>query len=177
MITSQNATAPKQIRIRCSRVHGLITSQNATAPKLRLYGYTLELGLITSQNATAPKRKLHPFRSTTRLITSQNATAPKQFVRKRNEADESLMESKTPNRVYGLIDQHNNLKSIIYTDKNGLRTKQIDIDGRHGGDAHVHRGYFHNENSPNKKPTGLLSEERKMVERLRRIWDNHKSKS
>lgn len=99
------------------------------------------------------------------------------FVRKRNEADESLMESKTPNRVYGLIDQHNNLKSIIYTDKNGLRTKQIDIDGRHGGDAHVHRGYFHNENSPNKKPTGLLSEERKMVERLRRIWDNHKSKS
>ena len=55
LITSQNATAPKQVTGRFAKMGCLITSQNATAPKPEAMARDLVRRLITSQNATAPK--------------------------------------------------------------------------------------------------------------------------
>lgn len=92
-----------------------------------------------------------------------------------NNNEETLMETMTRGRVYVLVDQ-GRPKSIVYFDNENRRSKQIDIDNRHGQGAHVHRGYNHNENSPNGRPTGLLPKEREMVERILRIWENRKRK-
>ena len=63
---------------RCPLVASLITSQNATAPKQSGVVGHGDLGLITSQNATAPKQGGEGEVMAESLITSQNATAPKQ---------------------------------------------------------------------------------------------------
>ena len=67
-------------------------------------------------------------------------------------------------------------KSIVCFDDDNKRKKQIDLDGRHGPGAHVHRGYYHDECSPKGKPTGLLQKEREMVERVFRVWENRTRK-
>lgn len=93
----------------------------------------------------------------------------------REKNEETLMETMTRGRVYVVIDQ-GRPESIVYFDNNNRRSKQIDLDDRHGPGGHVHRGYYHNEYSPNKLPTGLLPKERAMVERVLRIWENRTSK-
>ena len=55
LTTSQNATAPKQIREPTNNRCRLTTSQNATDPKPLPSVAKKGLGLTTSQNATAPK--------------------------------------------------------------------------------------------------------------------------
>lgn len=97
------------------------------------------------------------------------------FVAKTDENEETLMETMTKGRVYVLVEK-GNPKSIVYFDAENKRSKQIDLDDRHGPGPHVHRGYYHDENSPNKKPTGLLTKERQMVERVLSIWDNRMRK-
>ena len=77
LITSQNATAPKQLWEQCREALRLITSQNATAPKLCGGHSRAGRCLITSQNATAPKQGGARPSTAGGLITSQNATAPK----------------------------------------------------------------------------------------------------
>ena len=77
LITSQNATAPKQGRERPQEPPRLITSQNATAPKRTSLEPCTSESLITSQNATAPKQHSGGWYGVVSLITSQNATAPK----------------------------------------------------------------------------------------------------
>ena len=89
--------------------------------------------------------------------------------------EETLMETMTRGRVYVLVDQ-GRPKSIVYFDNDNKRSKQIDLDDRHGPKAHAHRGYYHNEYSPSNQPTGLLPKERKMVERVLGFWDNNKRK-
>lgn len=92
-----------------------------------------------------------------------------------NAHEEALMETMTRGRVYALV-EYGELKSIIYFDNENRRSKQIDLDDRHGPGAHVHRGYFHNEYSPNNNPTGLLPKESEMVERAKTIWENRRRK-
>lgn len=92
-----------------------------------------------------------------------------------NKNEEVLMETMTRGRVYVLV-ANGKPKSVIYFDNDNKRSKQIDFDGRHGSGGHVHRGYLHDEYSPNGKPTGLLPKEREMLERVLTIWENRRSK-
>ncbi|MGN0056464.1 MAG: hypothetical protein ACI360_08525 [Atopobiaceae bacterium] len=94
---------------------------------------------------------------------------------KNSKSSETLMETMTKGRVYAVVDR-NRVKSIVYFDKENKRSKQIDLDDHHGKNPHVHRGYNHNEYSPNNQPTGLLPKEKQMVESVLATWDNFISK-
>jgi hypothetical protein len=84
------------------------------------------------------------------------------------------METMTKGRVYVTIDkQTDKLKSISYYDNEGKRTKQIDLDHYHSSKMpHTHHGYFHNENDSKKGFSNLTKEEKKMVERVNKLWLN-----
>lgn len=41
---------------------------------------------------------------------------------------------------------------------------------------HTHHGYFHNENDSLKGTSKLSKEEKAMVERITKLWDNKESK-
>lgn len=96
------------------------------------------------------------------------------FVSKSGRSSETLMETATRGRVYGLVDK-GKLKSIVYFDGENRRSKQIDITRAHAGMLpHTHHGYLHNENDSPKGAAGLTAKERQMVARLSGIWDNWK---
>ena len=99
------------------------------------------------------------------------------FVEKESRTSETLMETMTNGRVYVHV-EGNDLKSIVYFDKENKRNKQIDLDHPHKEikGIHTHHGYFHNENDSDKGASKLTTEERKMVERVKQLWDNHISK-
>ena len=59
LVTSQNVTAPKQLRRLPILTSCLVTSQNVTAPKPALRQPCPAVGLVTSQNVTAPKQLKH----------------------------------------------------------------------------------------------------------------------
>lgn len=96
------------------------------------------------------------------------------FVIKREGATESLQETMTRGRVYVRVDDGNNLREIVYFDNANKRTKQIDLAHFHDGQKpHTHHGYNHFENDSPKHYAKLTTSEKKMVERVRKIWDNH----
>lgn len=97
------------------------------------------------------------------------------FVEKNGRGSETLMETMTPGRVYAQIDR-GKVKSIVYFDSNGKRTRQIDFASHRGMSPHVHHGYLHNEYSANGEPTGLNQKEKKLVERVLDAWDNRPGK-
>ena len=100
------------------------------------------------------------------------------FVEKNSRTSEPLMETMTPGRVYARVES-GELKSVVYFDAANKRAKQIDIDHPHRpwfAGAHVHHGYFHNENDSPKGASRLTTQERRMVDRVSKIWDNRKSK-
>lgn len=86
----------------------------------------------------------------------------------------ALMETRTRGRIYVTVNNDTDkLKNITYFDTNGKRLKQISLDHIHGGQmVHVHDGYFHNEYNPKNQPRmNLTPEERRMVERVRPLWN------
>lgn len=85
------------------------------------------------------------------------------------------METMTKGRVYVTVDKNKNEpKSITYYDKNNMRVKQIDLDKAHNSlMPHTHHGYLHNENDSFKGAAKLTTEEKKMVDRVKKIWYNH----
>lgn len=98
------------------------------------------------------------------------------FVTANSRASESLFETKTEGRVYVTVGG-NDLLRITYYDEKNKRNKQIDLDHLHKGiKPHAHHGYNHNENDGAKGATGLLPKEKKMVERVQKIWYNHINK-
>lgn len=98
------------------------------------------------------------------------------FVRANTRDSESLLETETEGRIYVTVGG-NDLLRITYFDENNKRSKQIDLDHPHKGTKpHVHHGYIHNENDGVKGATGLLPKEKKMVERVQKIWYNHINK-
>ena len=87
------------------------------------------------------------------------------------------METMTRGRVYVTINAKGNLAAITYYDKANRRTKQIDLDKPHMGiSPHTHHGYKHSENDTAKGYAHLTPEEKRMVDRVRRIWQNRHSK-
>lgn len=96
------------------------------------------------------------------------------FVKPREGNTTAPMETMTRGRVYVTLDYKEEPKFISYYDKNNKRTKQIDLDHIHNGmTPHTHHGYEHNENDSAKGAANPTPEERKMVERIKKIWYNH----
>ena len=92
------------------------------------------------------------------------------FVKFNDGNTTSPMETMTKGRVYVTVDYKNEPKFISYYDKNNKRYKQIDLDHFHRDikGIHKHLGYEHDE-----KGTKQLSiKESKMVEKIKKIWDN-----
>lgn len=87
------------------------------------------------------------------------------------------METMTKGRVYVTVDSNNDLKSVTYHDNANKRNKQIDLDKPHRGmKPHTHHGYNHNENDGKKGAANLTTEERKMVDRVKKLWYNKNNK-
>lgn len=98
------------------------------------------------------------------------------FVKKKERDSESLMETMTRGRVYVTVGG-NDLLSITYFDADNKRSKSINLNHAHKGmKPHTHHGYEHNENDGDKGASRLTSKEKRMVERVRKIWYNHINK-
>lgn len=95
------------------------------------------------------------------------------FVTKVNRQSETLMETMTRGRVYVTVGGEELLK-VIYFDNDNKRVKEINLDHSHNGmDIHTHHGYFHYENDGPKGGSNLTPEEKRMVDRVKKIWYNH----
>ncbi len=98
------------------------------------------------------------------------------FVEKTEANEEVLMETMTRGRVYAHVNNNGDLASIVYFDNDNRRSKQIDLTHPHDGmQPHVHRGYYHNEYTVNGQPTNLTTQERALLDRIIRFWNNHRS--
>lgn len=97
------------------------------------------------------------------------------FVRNNgNTSAKPPMETMTRGRVYATVNNSDNVICITYNDNANKRTKQIDLVKPHQGVVpHTHHGYEHAENDSQKGYANLTSEERKMVERVNEIWQEH----
>ena len=111
------------------------------------------------------------------LLKSSNI----KFVEKRNRSSETLMETMTAGRIYVTVGGGKDLQQIIYFDRDNKRVKAIDLDHSHKGlREHTQHGYFHSEvdvrNGVKRGATNLTTEERKMVDRVRKLWYSYKRK-
>lgn len=83
------------------------------------------------------------------------------------------METMTKGRVYVTVNAKNEVSSITYHDKENKRNKQIDLLHEHNGKKpHAHHGYIHDEHGT----ANLTTEERKMVDRVKKLWYNKNNK-
>lgn len=106
------------------------------------------------------------------LLTDGNI----KFVTKINRQSETLMETMTRGRVYVTVGG-DDLQKIIYFDNENRRIKEINLDHTHKGmGIHVHHGYEHSENDGPKGAANLTPEEKRMVDRVRKLWYAYKSK-
>lgn len=87
------------------------------------------------------------------------------------------LETMTKWRVYVTVNADDKLKFISYYDKVNKRAKTIDLTKPHEGVLpHTHHGYNHAENDSAKGYANLTTEEKKMVARVEKLWDNRNSK-
>lgn len=95
------------------------------------------------------------------------------FVTKIERNSETLMETMTSGRIYVTVGGEE-LKNIIFFDENNKRIKQIDLDHYHKGEKpHRHDGYLHNELNDETGFAKLTDEEKKLVDRVNKIWENY----
>lgn len=98
------------------------------------------------------------------------------FVQKNNRDSETLFETKTRGRVYVTVGG-DDLLQITYYDNQNKRSKTIDLTHYHEKmKPHTHHGYNHNENDSAKGAANLTTEEKKMVDRVRKVWYNRNSR-
>lgn len=99
------------------------------------------------------------------------------FVVSNSGSAKNPIETMTKGRVYAAVNANNEVKSISYYDSSNKRTKTIDLGHYHNKiKPHTHHGYLHNENDSPKGAAKLTTKERKMVERILKLWYNYKSK-
>jgi len=73
------------------------------------------------------------------------------------------------NRVYAYVNNKMILKSIVFYDKDGKRTRQIDMSHEHDGlQPHVHIGY----DTHSDYYIPLTERDKKYVEKVERLWKN-----
>lgn len=84
--------------------------------------------------------------------------------------------TKTPNRVYAVINRRNDVKFVAFYDEDGKKYMQIDVSGKsHTVDGityktpHVHLGKTHDENGTR----GISAEEKEYLDRILKTWYNH----
>lgn len=95
------------------------------------------------------------------------------FVKTNEGSSNAPLETMTKGRVYVTVNNAGTLKYISYYDTDNKRTKTIDLDKEHKGMIpHTHHGYLHNENDGIKGATKLTTKEKKMVERVHKLWYN-----
>ena len=126
-------------------------------------------GRGASSGITEKTKKLYGSEFTT-LLTSGNI----KFVRYNDSsAAKTPQETMTKGRVYVTVNADNKLASVTYFDNSGKRRKSIDLIKPHKHmKPHTHHGYEHNEFDGPKGATNLTVKERKMVERIYKIWQN-----
>lgn len=97
------------------------------------------------------------------------------FVRYNDGAASAPMETMTRNRTYAIVNDKNELRSIVFFDKENKRYKQIDIAGKpHKVEGkwilpHTHLGYVHDE-----KGTYAVSEkDKRLIDKIVKTWYNH----
>ena len=91
------------------------------------------------------------------------------FVKAKNNTAEELLETMTKGRIYVLVNNRDELKTIIYFDKNSKKSKSIDLTHRHNGKIpHTHYGYNHGENGT----TGSTDKEKKLIDKIKKTWYN-----
>lgn len=101
------------------------------------------------------------------------------FVRYKGGNAKTPMETMTPGRVYGTVNEQEVLKSLTFYDSINKRNKQIDLEGvPHKVDGtyalpHVHYGYNHDEYGGT---TALSSKDMKIVVKAVNAWYNRKKK-
>ena len=101
-----------------------------------------------------------------------------EIVAAREGSKEPLLETMTRGRVYGLVNSKGNLGSIVYFDNNGKRAKRIDLDHSHKKmKPHTQHGYLSSENDGKKGASRLTPEEKRMVERVTKLWENRSGKN
>lgn len=100
------------------------------------------------------------------------------FVKQVNASNaKAPMKTMTRGRVYVYVNDKNEIPSISYYDNSNKRTKQIDLNHKHKGmQPHTHHGYYHYERDGKKGATKLTTEERKMVDSVKRLWLNKNKK-
>lgn len=98
------------------------------------------------------------------------------FVEKNERHSESLLDTMTKGRAYVLVGGDDTLQ-VVYFDKENQRRKTIDLSHFHNGrQPHVHHGYLHNEHDGPKGATNLTPKEKRMVERIGKLWYDYLSK-
>lgn len=100
------------------------------------------------------------------------------FIKINKGAVTAPIETATKGRVYVTLDNTNRPKFISYYDNTNKRKKQIDLDRPHRGVIpHTHHGYLHNENDTTKGFSHLTTEEKQMVDLIKKVWNNINNKS
>ncbi len=96
------------------------------------------------------------------------------FVSKNSRQSEPLMETMTRGRVYAHV-EGDDIKSTVYFDTKGKRSKQIDLDHEHEKKKpHTHHGYEFKKGAHDA--SALTTKERAMVERVVNLLENRSSR-
>lgn len=99
------------------------------------------------------------------------------FVKAVGSSATAPLETMTKGRVYVTVNTDDKPKFISYYDKVNKRVKTIDLTKPHEGVLpHTHHGYNHAENDSAKGYANLTTEEKNMVARVEKLWDNRNSK-
>lgn len=93
------------------------------------------------------------------------------FVRYNDGSATAPLETMTKGRVYVTVAQNDKLSSVSYYDNQNKRSKTIDLSHKHLGEKpHTHHGYEHNEKDGTKGFSKLTDKEKRMVERVTKLW-------
>ena len=87
-------------------------------------------------------------------------------------------ETNTNGPLYVIVKKDDKLKNITYYDTDGRRRKTIDFTHYHQEiKPHAHHGYIHDENDGPKGATRLTPNEKRLVERVTKLWYDKHGKS
>lgn len=119
---------------------------------------------------TASGTGKHPYGSEYKTVLQDGNI---KFVKyKLAENAKAPLETQTKGRIYVTVNNSDELSFISYYDQSGKRAKTIDLLHAHNGKSpHSHTGYEHN-----GAATDLTMEEKKLLEKVRRVWYDKKGK-
>lgn len=121
-------------------------------------------------SGTASGTGKHPYGSEYKTVLQDGNI---KFVKNKlaNNAKAPL-ETQTKGRIYVTVNNSDELSFISYYDQSGKRAKTIDLLHAHNGKSpHSHTGYEHN-----GAAADLTVEEKKLLEKVRRVWYDKKGK-